>query len=102
MRAAPAGMSVRDMPASPLRQIAGGFLCNAFNPRAPIYYLALFTVMLSPGLPLPTLLICGAWVMPLQWTVLMVAMLFAARHWIDGFSAAMVGLGVSVLATARD
>jgi len=40
--AAPAGMQVRDLQASsPLRQIAGGFLCNAFNPKAPIYFLAL-------------------------------------------------------------
>ena len=47
------------MPASPMRQIAGGFLCNAFNPKAPIYFLALFTVVLSPKLPLPTLLVYG-------------------------------------------
>ena len=66
MRAAPAGMSVRDMPASPLRQIDGGLLCNAFNPRAPIYSLALFTVVQSPGLPLPTLLTYGAWIVLLR------------------------------------
>ena len=78
-RAAPAGMPVRDMPASPLRQIAGGFLCNAFNPKAPIYFLALFTVVLSPGLPLPTLLVYGAWIMLLQWAWFsLVATLFAA------------------------
>jgi len=41
--AAPAGMPVRDMPASPVHQIAG-LLRIAFNPRAPIYFLALFTV----------------------------------------------------------
>jgi threonine/homoserine/homoserine lactone efflux protein len=45
-RAAPAGMPARDMPASPLCQIAGSFLCNVFNPKAPIYCFALFTVVL--------------------------------------------------------
>jgi len=40
-------MPVRDMPASPLRPIAGDLLCNAFNSRAPIYFLARFTVAVS-------------------------------------------------------
>ena len=43
-------------PASPLRQVVGGFLCNALNPKAPIYFVALFTVVLSPSLPIPTLI----------------------------------------------
>jgi RhtB (resistance to homoserine/threonine) family protein len=104
----------RDVPASPLRQVAGGFLCNALNPKAPIYFLALFTVVLTPGLPLPTLLVYGAWIMLLQWVWFsLVAILFAhhairdrlfaLRHWIDrAFGVAMVALGVRVLATARD
>jgi hypothetical protein len=55
----------------------------------------------DPALPLP---IWGAWSMPLQWAwISLVAMLFAARHWIDrGFGAAMMALGVRVPATARD
>ena len=109
-----AGALVRDVPASPLRQIAGGCLCNAFNAKAPIYFLALFTVVLSPDLPLPTLIAYGVWIMVLQWLWFsLLAMLFAhhavrdrlfaARHWIDrAFGAAMVALGVRVLATARD
>jgi threonine efflux protein len=104
----------REVPASAARQIAGGFLCNAFNAKAPIYFLALFTVVLSPDLPLPTLLAYGAWIMVLQWAWFsLVALLFAhrairdrlfaVRHWIDrAFGAAMVALGVRVLATARD
>lgn len=111
---ADAGAGVRDVPASPLRQIAGGFLCNAFNAKAPIYFLALFTVVLSPDLPVPTLVAYGVWIMVLQWLWFsLLAMLFAhhavrhrlfaARHWIDrAFGAAMVALGVRVLATARD
>ena len=100
-------------PASPLRQVAGGFLCNALNPKAPIYFVALFTVVLSPSLPIPTLIAYGAWIMLLQWLWFsLVALLFAhralrdrlysARHWIDRvFGVAMVALGLRVLATAR-
>jgi len=113
-RGSPDESPVRELPASPMRQIAGGFLCNALNPKAPIYFLALFTVVLSPGLPLPTLLAYGAWIMVLQWAWFsLVALLFAhhavrdrlfaARHWIDrAFGATMVALGIRVLATARD
>ena len=113
-RATTVAAPARDVPASPLRQIAGGFFCNAFNPKAPIYFLALFTVVLSPGLPLPTLLAYGVWIMLIQWAWFsLVALLFAhhairdrlfaARHWIDrAFGVAMVALGVRVLATARD
>ena len=101
-------------PASPLRQVMGGFLCNALNPKAPIYFLALFTVVLSPSLPIPTLIIYGIWIMLLQWLWFsLVALvfahrairerLFAARHWIDRvFGVAMVALGLRVLATARE
>jgi threonine efflux protein len=104
----------RELPASAPRQVLGGFLCNAFNPKAPIYFLALFTVVLSPGLPLPTLLAYGAWIMTLQflWFSL-VALVFAhpavrdrllaVRHWIDrAFGAAMVALGLRVLASTRE
>jgi RhtB (resistance to homoserine/threonine) family protein len=101
-------------PASAWRQVGGGFLCNAFNPKAPIYFLALFTVVLSPGLPVPTLVVYGAWIMLLQWMWFsLVAVVFAhprvrdrllaARHWIDrAFGVAMVALGLRVLYTARD
>jgi threonine efflux protein len=115
--AAPAPASADATPpssGSSWRQVGGGFLCNAFNPKAPIYFLALFTVVLSPGLPVPTLVAYGVWIMLLQcaWFSL-VALVFAhprvrdrllaRRHWIDrAFGAAMVALGIRVLATARD
>jgi threonine efflux protein len=96
------------------RQVGGGFLCNAFNPKAPIYFLALFTVVLSPGLPVPTLVAYGAWIMVLQWLWFsLVALVFAhprvrnrllaGRRWIDrAFGTAMIALGIRVLVTARD
>jgi threonine efflux protein len=101
-------------PASAWRQVGGGVLCNAFNPKAPIYFLALFTVVLSPGLPLRTLVAYGTWIMVLQglWFSV-VALVFAhprvrdrllaTRHWIDrAFGAVMLALGVRVLVTAHD
>jgi threonine efflux protein len=108
------GVAEARIAASALRQVAGGFLCNALNPKAPIYFLALFTVVLSPDLPAPTLVAYGVWLMVLQWLWFsMVALLFAhhhvrhrllrVRHWIDrAFGAAMVALGMRVLATARE
>jgi len=113
-RGAPSENQVRETPASPMRQVASGFLCNALNPKAPIYFLALFTVVLSPGLPLPTLLVYGLWIMLLQWAWFSLVSLvfahhairnrlFAVRHWIDrAFGATLVALGVRVLATARE
>jgi len=112
--AAPTADATARLPASARRQVGGGFLCNAFNPKAPIYFLALFTVVLSPGLPVPTLVAYGAWIMLLQWLWFsLVALIFAhprvrdrllaARHWIDrAFGAAMIALGLRVLATARN
>jgi threonine efflux protein len=56
----PAATPATPLPASAWRQVGGGFLCNAFNPKAPIYFLALFTVVLSPGLPVGVVLVRGA------------------------------------------
>jgi RhtB (resistance to homoserine/threonine) family protein len=96
------------------RLILGGFLCNAFNPKAPVYFLALFTVVLSPDLPLLTLVIYGVWLMVLQWLwFALVAIVFAhglirarllsMRHWIDrAFGVAMVALGVRVLISVKE
>jgi threonine efflux protein len=107
-------MAIAPLPASAWRQVLGGFLCNAFNPKAPIYFLALFTVVLAPGLPWSTLLAYGVWIMVLQWSWFSLVAtvfahqairqrLFAIRHWIDrAFGAAMVALGLRVLVATRD
>jgi threonine/homoserine/homoserine lactone efflux protein len=112
-RAAIADAPVRAAPASPLRQIGGGFLCNALNPKAPIYFLALFTVVLSPDLPTLTLVAYGAWIMILQWMWFsLVATVFThrairerllrVRHWIDrAFGAVLIALGIRVLLSAK-
>ena len=95
------------------RLIAAGFLCNAFNPKAPVYFLALFTVVLSPDLPASWLVAYGVWLMILQWVWFsLVATVFAhravrdrlmaVRHWIDRtFGVAMILLGLRVLTAGQ-
>jgi len=93
------------------RQIMMGFLCNALNPKAPIYFLALFTIVLSPDMPVFELVVYGIWLMLLQllWFSFIATAfthgalrerLLGARHWIDRvFGAALVALGLRVLAS---
>ncbi len=97
------------VPASPLKAVAAGFLCNALNPKAPIYFLSLFTLVLSPELPLWQLALYGAWIMVIQFAwfafVSLALSLPAvssrfqrAGHWIDRvLGGAMLLLGIKVL-----
>lgn len=90
------------------KNILRGFLCNTFNPKAPIYFLSLFTIVLSPDLPLRTLGFYGAWIMILQFLWFSLVTLFftqrnvrarflALGHWLDRiFGAAMLALGLRV------
>ncbi|MBM3225876.1 MAG: LysE family translocator [Candidatus Tectomicrobia bacterium] len=94
---------------STIQQVLVGLLCNALNPKAPIYFLSLFTVVLSPDLPLPTLAFYGVWIMLLQllWFSTMTlcfthtavrSRFLAVGHWIDrAFGLAMIALGLRVL-----
>tara|TARA_R110000744_G_scaffold372_10_gene1366 strand:- start:11971 stop:12606 length:636 start_codon:yes stop_codon:yes gene_type:complete len=94
---------------SNLTAIAKGFLCNALNPKAPIYFVALFTVVLSPNLPTLHLVIYGVWMMILQllWFSTVVALLSRPSvnakfqrlgHWIDRvLGGAMILIGLKVL-----
>lgn len=96
---------------SSMHHVATGFFCNALNPKAPIYFLSLFTVVLSPDMPLPTLAIYGGWIMLLQmtWFTTLAFLLsnervrgrlLKAGHWIDrAFGVAMVTLGIKVLSS---
>ena len=91
------------------RLVGKGFLCNALNPKAPIYFLSLFTIVLSPNLPASTLIVYGVWIMLLQLFWFSLITLFfsqptirrrflAISHWIDRvFGVAMMGLGLKVL-----
>ncbi|MDR3412219.1 MAG: LysE family transporter [Formivibrio sp.] len=92
--------------------VMSGFLCNTFNPKAPVYFLSLFTIILSPNLPLETLCIYGLWIMLLQlaWFSFVVFFLtqpavrvrfLALGHWLDRlFGVTMVALGLRVLSSS--
>ena len=94
---------------SHLKAILKGFLCNALNPKAPIYFVALFTVVLSPNLPTLHLVIYGVWMMILQllWFSTVVVLLSRPSvnekfqrlgHWIDRvLGGAMILMGIKVL-----
>lgn len=90
-----------------------GFFCNVFNPKAPVYFVAIFTLVLSPGIPLWQLAIYGVWMMVLQmaWfsTVVMLLSVPAIHrrfqrfeHWIDRvLGTAMIVLGLNLILRSR-
>jgi len=96
-------------PESSLKTVGAGFLCNALNPKAPIYFLSLFTLVLSPDMPLYQIGIFGSWIMLIQlcWFSFVVLVLSIpsvnsrfqrAGHWIDRLlGGAMILLGIKVL-----
>jgi RhtB (resistance to homoserine/threonine) family protein len=93
------------------KSIGAGFLCNALNPKAPIYFVSLFTVVLSPEMPAYQIAIYGAWIMVIQftWFSFLVSMLSRPSinlrfkefsHWIDRvLGGAMIALGIKVIAS---
>lgn len=93
------------------KSIGIGFLCNTLNPKAPIYFVSLFTVVLSPDMPVYQIAIYGAWIMVIQfaWFSLLVGILSRPSinlrfkkhgHWIDRvLGGAMIALGIKVIAT---
>ncbi|MBM9510982.1 LysE family translocator [Desulfogranum marinum] len=94
---------------SPLKTVGKGFLCNVLNPKAPIYFVSLFTIVLSPDIPLRFLAIYGVWIMLLQflWFSLVALLLSSppvsrrfnkCGHYVDRvFGGAMVALGLKVI-----
>ncbi|OLO02755.1 LysE family translocator [Salinicola socius] len=98
-------------PRSALRTVGMGFLCNALNPKAPIYFVSLFTIVLSPSMPLYQIAIYGAWIMLIQlgWFSAVALLLSTPpihrafkrfSHWIDRvLGVAMIALGIKVLTT---
>jgi len=94
---------------SAAKLIGSGFLCNALNPKAPIYFVSLFTLVLSPDMPLHQIAVFGLWIMFIQlsWFSFVVMVLSIpsvnrrfqrAGHWIDRLlGGAMILLGVKLL-----
>lgn len=101
--------SLKEAQFSVKKEVANGFFCNALNPKAPIYFISLFTVILSADMPTYQLLAYGLWMMLIQlaWFCFVVLLLSQPAlnnkfqrmsHWIDRvFGIAMIGLGLKVL-----
>lgn len=93
------------------KSIGVGFLCNVLNPKAPIYFVSLFTLVLSPEMPLYQIGIYGIWMMLIQlaWFSAVVTLLSKPSinkrfkllgHWIDRIlGGAMIALGFKIIAT---
>ncbi|WP_300473393.1 LysE family transporter [uncultured Psychrobacter sp.] len=92
------------------------FFCNVFNPKAPVYFVAIFTLVLSPDIPLWQLSIYGVWMMVLQmaWFSTVVMLLSIPvilkrfqrfqrfQHWIDRvLGTAMIVLGLNLIFRSR-
>lgn len=96
---------------SAINTVIKGFFCNALNPKAPIYFVALFTLVLSPDLPVFHLMVYGIWLMVLQllWFSAVVIMLSHPHinqkflrfgHWIDRtLGGVMIIMGIKVITT---
>ena len=90
-----------------------GFFCNVFNPKAPVYFVAIFTLVLSPDIPLWQLAVYGVWMMVLQmaWFSTVVMLLSIPlihrrfqrfEHWIDRvLGSAMIVLGLNLILRQR-
>lgn len=93
--------------------IRAGFLVNALNPKATLFFLSIFTAIVSPGTPVSYQLGYCAWIFAVQvaWFSL-VALVFshpAVRalfsrlgHWVERLmGGVLVALGVRLLLSAR-
>jgi threonine/homoserine/homoserine lactone efflux protein len=96
---------------SATKTIGLGFLCNALNPKAPIYFVSLFTIVISADTSATHLAIYGIWMMAIQlaWFSLVTVLLSTPKvvrklqrggYIIDRIAGgAMLLLGLKVLAT---
>lgn len=94
---------------SDAQRFKAGFICDLLKPKAPIYYVALFTFVLSPDMPATELAIYGVWIIAIHllWFTLVVLLLSAPAinrkfeaigHWIDRvLGGAMLAIGIKVI-----
>lgn len=86
-----------------------GFWCNVLNPKAAVFMVSLFTVVLSPDMPVWQLAVYGVWMAVLLW-LWFAAVAFVLSvpsvnrkfqhigHWIDRvFGSLLVLLGIKVM-----
>lgn len=93
------------------KSISIGFLCNVLNPKVPIYFVSLFTLVLKPDMPLHHIAFYGLWIMLIQlsWFSFIVLLLSHPKinkkfkqsgHIIDRvLGGAMIILGLKLLLT---
>nr|WP_289055407.1 LysE family transporter [uncultured Psychrobacter sp.] len=105
--------NVTDKTESSFATLRRGFFCNVFNPKAPVYFVAIFTLVLSPDMPLWQLSTYGVWMMVLQmaWFSTVVMLLSIPvilkrfqrfEHWIDRvLGTAMIVLGLNLIFRSR-
>ncbi len=109
----PQGTDTSDAPSTQRSSfVAKGFLCNLLNPKAPLYFVALFTAVIPSTTPTSTLVAYGTWLVVLQWLwFAFVASVFSharvraysarARTWIERFfGVGMIGLAVRLVWSA--
>ena len=83
-----------EVPVEKLKTILVGFLCNALNPKAPLYFLSVFTLVLSPEMPIHQIIFYGLWMMVVQFTWFSTVAVLLSKpvikekfrrigHWID-------------------
>ena len=94
---------------SSIQSFRSGFICDLLNPKAPIYYVSLFTFILSPEMPAFHILIYGTWIMVIHFVWFSVVVLLLSNpvvnkkfrsigHWIDRIlGGAMVAIGIKVI-----
>lgn len=87
-----------------------GMLCDLLNPKAPLYFVALFTFFLSPNMPATDLLIYSCLIISVHfsWFAVVIWLLSTPAvnqkfqrlsHWIDRvLGGAMLAIGIKVMA----
>jgi RhtB (resistance to homoserine/threonine) family protein len=94
---------------SRLKTFKGGFICDVFNPKAPVYYVSLFTLVLSPQMSGGEIFVYGVWMATIHvmWFSCVILLLSTPSmnrrykkisHWFDRvFGASMMVLGGKII-----
>ncbi|MEZ8140959.1 MFS transporter [Enterovibrio norvegicus FF-33] len=97
---------------STAKLISMGFVCNALNPKAPLYFLSVFTLVVSPDMPTFELFLLGIWMMFVQLAWFSSVALVLSKpsvqakfkrvgHWVDRvLGSVMLAFGLKLLFTS--
>ncbi len=99
------------LPVSSAAGIRKGFLCDLLNPKAPIYYVSLFSFFFAPDLPGYQVAVYGAWILLIHFSWFCMVVLLLSNPavnlkfgrmspWIDRvLGATMMAIGLKILTT---